>query len=287
MVKVKSISKSKIKIVAVVAVVIIAVVITLGYANLLKTSVRPSYCDNKGSCIPQGVYDNLPEYPKDFNEIDIMVENSLLPIVENFTEGVPDENYFLQPEFYPTWETQGITYYTSLGTPGYTYNYVGVAGYGSNPGSIVIRSQPGAPVRPGSDLLAVTYFYTSWGVRNYQGMGLGIVYPDSALTEAGQFQVVQNPEVVKNYFVVRTEPDVILLEPNFPVFKEGWAHKVRVFIHINDDTPPGQYVIGINPIAPPVDKDQEWFKLYRLRYYTLGGTIATERPTYQIFIQVE
>jgi hypothetical protein len=245
-----------------------------------ELSSRPKYCDENGCIDESVVFRELPPYPKDFSEVDIMVENNRYPIAENFSKKIPDENYFKQPEFYPTWEDQGVPLYTPL-KPGYRPGYVGVVGYGAYPGDIVV-----SPIEPGQNFLTVTYWHASWAVAKFQGMSLVVTYPTKGETMMGMFTVEQDPDVVRNYFDVEITPNTLLLDPTYPLFGPNWAQKVRIEVHVKENTPPGKYLIGISPTNPPKELESEWIREHRLKY-TSVGTIGIGRPTYQIFVEVK
>ena len=47
---------------------------------------RPKYCDENGCIDENTVFRELPIYPEDFQEVDIMVENNRYPIAEDFSD---------------------------------------------------------------------------------------------------------------------------------------------------------------------------------------------------------
>ena len=102
----------------------------------------------------------------------------------------------------------------------------------------------------------------------------------------GTFVVDQDPSLVKNYFSVNITPDALLLEPNYPLFGLNWAQKVKIDVHVDKNTPPGKYLIGISPANPPKDLEAQWIKEHRLKY-TSVGMFGIGRPTYQIFVEVK
>ena len=251
-----------------------------GILQFNKSSLRPKYCDKNGCIDESTVFRELPPYPQDFREVDVMVENNKYPIAEKFSKELPDENYYKQPEFYPTWEDQGVPLYTPL-KPGYSPGYVGVIGYGAYPGDIIVR-----PIKSGQNFLTITYWHTAWAIAKYQGMGLTVTYPAKGETGMGLFVVDQNPDKVKDYFSVNISPTTLLLQPNYPLFGKDWAQKVKVDVHVNEKTPPGKYLIGISPVNPPADLETQWIRDYRLKY-TSVGIAGIGRPTYQIFVEVQ
>jgi len=291
--------------------------------SALQTAQRPKYCttnNNVTYCIPDDVFTYLPPYPRGMNTVTTRIETSSYPIMENFAAVPPlcnrwnsdytqcldfpsDENYYLQPEFfYTTWYSQGAPLYYELGNPqGYSYTYIGVTGAGAFPNAVIVRPTDDSPVKPGTDLKSITYFYTGWLIQNYQGMKLNIYYPKSGETAIGTFKVEnQDPNVVKKYFTISITPDEFVLGRTFPIFEtekgciklEGyqppcrnWVQKVTINIHINDGTPPGKYVIAINPVAPSKQNQLRWSNMYGFRYFNYGG-FGVEPPMYQMFIEV-
>jgi len=244
-----------------------------------KSSLRPDYCIN-GDCIDKSItFRELPSYPGDFNEVDVMVEKNQFPIAENFSEEIPDENYYLQPEFYPSWEDQGVPIYAVL-KPGYTPGFVGIIGYGSYPGDLLVD-----PIIPGQNFVAATYWHSSWGIAKFQGMSLIPTYPASGQTEMGLFVVTQDPSKVKDYFDVEITPNIILLDATYPLFGPEWVKKVKIDVHVKENTPSGKYLIGITPVDPPQEMQDQWIRKYRLKYTSVSmGGIG--RPMYQIFVNV-
>jgi len=244
-----------------------------------KASLRPSYCIDNNCIDPTIVFRELPPFPKDFNEVDIMVENNQYPIAENFSKDIPDKNYYLQPEFYPSWEDQGVPLYTEFES-GYSPGFVGIIGYGSYPGDIVVD-----PIMPGQNFLTITYWHTSWAIAKFQGMSLIPTYPANGETQMGLFVVKQNPSEVKKYFNVEIIPNTILLDPTYPLFGPEWAKKIRIKVHVKENTPPGKYLIGITPVDPPKELQNQWIREHRLKYTTVSMA-GIGRPMYQIFVNV-
>jgi hypothetical protein len=117
-------------------------------------------------------------------------------------------------------------------------------------------------------------------------MSLVVTYPTNGETMMGMFTIEQDPDVVRNYFDVEITPNALLLDPTYPLFGPNWAQKVRIEVHVKENTPPGKYLIGISPTNPPKELESEWIREHRLKY-TSVGTIGIGRPTYQIFVEVK
>jgi hypothetical protein len=271
-------------------IILIIVFVGLFFAllTLLKPSIlgyfvatgRPIYCKEgtvrigsyilSGECMPENVFANLPPYPDNLNEVKILVSYGKIKDLTTIKE-----NYFKQPEFYLNWDPAGIS---SFFEP--KEGYFGALGFGAYPADIV------ATVKPGEALKLGTFFKTSWGVQNYQGMQLVPVFPEKAESKMGNQEVEQDPQEVRDYFDISIEPGIFLLEPAFGVFEKDWVRNVSVIIKIKPNTPSGKYAVGISPITPPSEFDDQWTIEYGLRYVSVGGH-SIGRPFFQVFIEVQ
>ena len=252
-----------------------------------EKSNRPQHCiENK--CVPGIVFSRLPPYPENFDEVDLGVQYGKYYWNENFSVVAPDDNYYKQPEFYPNFENkENLGYYLQVKEVDsdkveYPTERVGVSGYGMYPADTVVKG-----INPGEDLKVVTYLHTSWFIEKYQGMELKPVFPSHGDTQQAMVSVVQDPDVVKDYFDVKIEPTIILLEPSYPIFFPNWAQKVTVKVHLKENTPKGTYLVGVTPFEPPVENSEEWKYKYGIYAYTDAGMAGIGRPHLQIFVKVE
>lgn len=271
-----------------ILLILVFIGLCLALVILLRPSVlgsfvatgRPIYCKEEtirigsyilsGECMPEDVFANLPSYPDNLNEVKILVRYGKIKDLATI-----DENYYKQPEFYLNWDPAGIN---SFFEP--TEGYFGALGFGAYPADVV------ATVKPGEALKLGTFFKTSWGVQNYQGIQLVPVFPEKAKSEMGDEEAEQDPEKARNYFDVSVEPGLFLLEPTFGIFEKNWVRNVTVIIKIKPNTPPGKYVVGVSPIAPPLEFDDRWTIEHGLRYVSVGG-YDVGRPFFQVFIKVQ
>jgi len=243
---------------------------------IIETDYRPEHCDKNG-CVMKEVFQYLPPYPKNFIEIWSMVYYGRLSYLENFSEEYPDEWYWKQPEFYADSFKRNMYYYTSL-KPGYTASYLNIAGYGPYPSTVVIRD-----VKPGEEIdNVISFWHASWGVVKYQGIGIGVSFPEEDATELGRVSVKQDPEEARKCFDIDYNPKYILLEPTYPVFFYNWTYKIKARIKVNPDCKPGWYVINFNSVSPPKDVEEKWIKKYLTRYteFSYAGV------PWKVFIQV-
>ena len=207
-----------------------------------------------------------------YNGIDPIVFNDLPDIPENFTiikryiyEGqikdlskVTDQMY-KQPEFYPTWERNGIGWFTN-----HDYSRWGVHGYGFFPGEIgynVIN------MSTNDEIIIHSFLHTSWGIETWQGLRL-------------------IPEYDTNYFNVDVTPTEVLLDPTFPKFYIGWAHRVVLTVTAIKPVPEGTYTISIKFGVPSSKTSDEWMwktidesldKKYHDEIQKCIGTARTDR----------
>lgn len=269
----------------VIVLLVILAVISIFFGSTISgsfiaTENRPEYCERdtvklgsyliQGKCIPKSVFAELPPYPKNINEIKLLVEYG--KIRDLATIG---EEYYKQPEFYQNWNPSGVnSFLNPLG------GYFGAFGFGTYPADVV------ATLKPGQSLKVGTFFKTSWGVQTYQGIQLVSVFPEHAESRKDNYEIDQNPDLVRNYFDASITPNLFLLGPTFGVFNKDWIKLVNVIIKVKPDTPPGEYLVGVTPIAPPVEMQDKWLSQYGLSYVSAGET-SIGSPFFQIFIEVQ
>ncbi len=168
-----------------------------------------------------------------------------------------NETYFKQPEFYPTFE-QNIFYYVNPPT-----DYLGFYGYGAFPSEgTYTRGQ-------NQEVITPFLIYSSWYVIKYQGLKLNVLIDDS----------------IKDYFDVTIDPDVVLLEPTFPVFENNWTQLVKMRVKIKNP-PAGRYSIGVTVSPAPGNYSDLWYQKYGPKY-TSGGFISLSQPIYKVTLNIQ
>lgn len=178
------------------------------------------------------IFSSLPGWPDDFYSVDSSV--SRLIDLENLKD--INEKYYKQPEFYPTFETQGIEMIKSPPP-----NRIGVSGMGAYPG------EQSFSVRKGDTFTAAAFFHASWLVQTYQGV-----------------EILQTYDA--EYFNVSINPERFVLGPSYPVFDKNWAQRITVSVIVKNGTPSGRYIIGIDPDAPSEEDSQAWRSQYGSMY---------------------
>jgi len=224
--------------------------------------------------LPAIVFSELPPFPKDFDEI------ALLVYIGSITEmNRIGPEYFKQPEFYAGWGDQGVPLYQHPPKDRW-----GAFGYGTYPSEMLVNSPRNAEWN-------VSFFmHTSWLVQTYQGIGFNVVFPATAALiqnnfPDGQKNITQDPAKVKDYFEVSVEPSSLLLEPAFPIFKQGWTQRVVVKAKAKN-VPPGRYAIGLDIGGPDSKLAEEWLWKYKTQYSGNAGMTGVGRPWYTVFIDV-
>ena len=156
-----------------------------------------------------------------------------------------------------------------------------IFGYGMYPGDQVISN-----IHPGDDWKVNSFIHATWGSSMYQGLQLQLVYPQQAKQDTENITVIQDPNMVKNYFEVSINPSLILLDPDFPTFLPDWTQKISILIHVNDNTPPGIYAIGLNAANPPSSFTADQIYKLGIFKYRDAGLIGIDRPLLLVFVEV-
>lgn len=212
-----------------------------GCASKEAEKTRPQY-----EGINSSVFENLPSFPEDFYSVDSRV--SSLADLQGFKDIT--ENYYRQPEFYPTWESSGLGGFRNPPA-----DRIGIMGMGAYPADTTTG------MGRNSEINITVFFHSSWLVQTYQGMGLDIINP--------------NPE----YFNITLDKNELLIGPNYPKFDREWTQKVTARIKTKNAAA-GSYTIGINPSVP---QNKEWPQKYTPYIEFFGGL---DRPYVRIAISV-
>ncbi len=222
--------------------------------------------------LSQAMFRNLPPLPPDFWEVD---EKFYQGGITDFVE-LGDE-YYRQPEFYPTFEDNIEFIKNPQGGRIYAF------GIGAYPGDI------GAEVPPDSIFTVATFFHSSWLVETHQGVKLEAVYPErtdilNPDLQDVNFTVKQEPSKMGKYFNVTFDPELFVLGPTAPVFDENWTLKVKINVTVDKEAPKGTYVIGVNPVVPSPEYSELWLKTYEKYSDAAGFRIG--RPSFQLVVFV-
>lgn len=254
----------------------LVIILGLGFSVIAITTSR--------SVNTELLFKELPDKPNNY----IVVRRDIQAGLTNYVCDV-SEAYYLQPDFYPTWDRDKNAYYS-----GHDYKRWGVHGYGTYPAEVGSRV---SNMRVGDTLTHCTFLRTSWGLETYQGLYL--------------------VPIENEYFDVKVDPSIFMLGRTFPVFEDDWVKKIVVTATAKKDIPAGRYELGFKVTAPPTDiesmfyrqvleknieLDTEYIKkcstnpnvedcelLYMLRQnkYVSGGQWQTGTRLFKLVIEVE
>ena len=206
----------------------------------------------EGYGISSAVFSELPVPPKDFNKIVSLYHQGKFNDEMFFSE-----KYFSQPEFYPSFLANGLTYWQQPVTTHY-----GAYGYGSFPikKTIVLKK--------GEEFKGKFFVHSGYGVRTFQGIQLNSVFDKG-----------------EEFFDVIIKEPVFLLEPNFPKLKKGWAKDVLFDVQVKENAPEGFYSLKIFVSSPPEELSEKWSKEHE-KYFD-AATFSTDKPLFELQIIVE
>lgn len=191
------------------------------------------------------IYENLPKPAEDFSEIVYLFSQG-----RYFSIGLLGEEYYKQPEFYPTFKTSGLRSWTRTDS-----RYWAPHGFGSYPS----QQSDELSLSGRRESTGVVFIQSSWGVQTYQGFSL------------------HADETSKQFFDISITPQNFLIGPAWPKFAPNWAERVVVTARVKDNTPPGTYKIIINTFTPPKELREQWQYLYKNIYF--DASVSPVQPS--------
>lgn len=214
--------------------------------------------DRSSYKIPPAVFESLPAAPKCFWSLVKRYQNKQFLDDSFFTP-----SFFLQPEFYPTFESQGLSYWLS---PNATH--WGAVGYGYFPSNKVLKGKQ-------EETIHVRFFFHSgFGVRTFQGLRLEPFFEN---------------EVDQNKVVVTLDSESqngFWLGPSFPKFDSHWAKAVDVTILILPSALPGDVSFSLKTKPPFPDGAQAWSTLFGKSYYNATDFVG-EQSIMRVDLKIE
>lgn len=182
--------------------------------------------DQRDAEINNTVFSDLPAIPANFTMIKRDLYGNQIKDLSKISDSV-----YKQPEFYPTWERNGRSWFTE-----HDYSRWGVHGWGIFPSEI---SYSISNMSAGDTMEIYSFLHTSWGIETWQGLKI-------------------IPKYNTTYFNVQTVPEEILLEPTFPKFYYNWTQRLSLNITAKQKIPAGTYSFSFNVISPSDKKNEEW-----------------------------
>ncbi|MFH0969879.1 MAG: hypothetical protein V1776_00230 [Candidatus Diapherotrites archaeon] len=179
--------------------------------------------DRSSYGVSSSIFGDLPSPPKCFVSILSAFRNRSFVDLNFF-----DSSYYLQPEFYPNFLSEGLRVWKNPDDAHY-----GVVGYGSYPSHSDVRVV--APTK------VYFFVFSGFGVRSVQSVSLRVVF--------------ENPSDA-NYFSVSLDEDTsqdFLLGPTFPKFHPLWVHPVILTVIPLDSSSSHSATISIQTVRSLAD----------------------------------
>ncbi len=189
--------------------------------------------------------------------------------------------YYQQPEFItlPPFEQTGLRYWTNPDPTHWVES--GEGGFPQMQRIVVETSaSPDEPII-GS---ACAFVFTAWGVQTYRGVYLQPYFMDKGVKvnpDQTTQTVVATGSDGADHIQVQATPNVLLLEPTFPVIKRGWIKQVTLTFTIDPDTPAGIYLVGVKALPVP---DQSIDEQLRAASLEQGGIYARPNTAFSVSI---
>lgn len=211
------------------------------------------YLDKQG----KDTFGNLPTAPKDFGSITYLISTGKKKDFESV-----EKAYFLQPEFFPLFEENGLPFYEE-----YDPRYIGTYGWGIYPSEQWLNSTPGTTGN------LFFYFKTGWGIETWQGMNLKLESNCEGVTAE-----IENPL----FITPPTYPEFCVKE----ICGEDWVRLMKVKISIEEGVPEQSCLLSLRPISIPKEKNKEWFDKYLTDYVAGTSSLVTAGVPLQIHLEV-
>ncbi len=175
--------------------------------------------------VSSSIFGQLPSPPACLVSISSAFESGKFSDAFFFTP-----EYFLQPEFYPNFESEGLRQWTSP-----LASHFGLVGVSLYP----FESRSG--VLKGGEKSFRFFIHSGYGVRSMQAVRLEAVLEDSS--DAPYVSLSLDPESSSGF----------ILGPTFPLFSSEWVHPVVLTVRMDAQAPYTEYRIHLKTV--PVSDD--------------------------------
>lgn len=169
------------------------------------------------------VFSSLPSPPKCFDSIISVFHAGRFS--DNYFF---DESYFLQPEFFPNFLSEGLRVWQN---PDYTH--YGAVGFGAHPFASVLSLSSQSSAR--------FWMHSGFGVRSVQSVSLRWEFENPS--DANLFSISLDENSSADF----------LLAPNFPKFHSGWVHPVDIRVTPLSSSLPSTSVLHIFTVPSSAD----------------------------------
>jgi len=175
---------------------------------------------------------NFPK-PSDFVQIKRDIQKGIYYDFDNLSK-----NYYMQPDFYPTYKLDSA----------HDYSRWGVHGYGAYPGEISYMIKN---FKKDQFINIYTFVKAGDDIETFQGMKFDVEINNN------------NSEL----FDVIISPDTIMFSPTFPERTEytvenriySWAYKLKITIVAKSDISPGMYNFKLKSIPPEENIQRSYY----------------------------
>jgi hypothetical protein len=186
---------------------------------------------------------NIPNIsrPEDFLQKKRDIQRGVFYDFENLTK-----DYYLQPDFYPSY---------TINSP-HDYTRWGVHGYGAFPGEISYNINN---FKKGQYIDLYTFIKTGDDIETFQGMKFAIdIINNMTYKNPNQNFSGQN---FNDLFDVYISPNTVMFTPTFPVRSEysidnrtyDWAYKLKITIVAKSEIHTGSYEFKLKALPPEED----------------------------------
>jgi hypothetical protein len=225
-------------------------------------------------------------FPQDFYSKRLMYKYGLLTDLANLSD-----IYWKQPEWDPQFENSEMISLIKEPYPKDQKPRFGWVGMRISPVDFGFYTNA-------NRITATTFISSDFIVETYQGLTLDYRFPSTANWRTGSFEdgtkaVTQNPDIVSKYFKVGIETqncndcprgsNTFVLEPAYPIIRNGYKGKVLVNIEIDPATPAGKYAISITGLTPDQKQNEQYYLQYGLGYVPNAWNVGNDYFT--IFIE--
>ncbi len=273
-------SKSKILIVAVIGIFISVIglmSINTAQSTTCDDSQRPKYFDD---CEFQNMfYQSLPDMPEDF----FSLRNTFLYRYIKYTDKVLDKTYWIQPEWYPNYNSPGGGLEA---IKAYNGRAITVWSAGVYPSDFFIST------KPGRNITVYVWVSNIHHQVKYEGIHLQKAYPACDEFEDRGFNIgnsttCQNVTYAMQNIDINISPDMFLLTPTWPSYTNEYRKIIQINVSISDSINEGRYVVGFNVKNPPEEFNEQYYSEYGFGYTGSIREFHVDQPAeYRLFIDV-
>jgi len=190
----------------------VIVALTLVGILLIATGL---YITNMKRTVAINTFRFIPEKPDDFEAVKREAYAGTISMCN------VDEEYYKQPEFYPSWKNAKRMYEE------YSWSHWGRHGYTAFPLSMTYDVEN---MKKGDEINLCSFFANGWAVWTWQGFKL---------------KPVEN-----EFFSIDITPDLFVLDPTYPIVGDDYIKKITLKITAKQDIPLGTYEVGFTDESP-------------------------------------